>query len=366
MTREEISERIEKGLRQLTERAAPKYAEDGGEPQVRLSLSRLRSCPRQLIFSFLVGGMEGEDEEEDISRGWGVMVAGVWWEEFLAQFAFPEFKRQCHVYLMGIAGHCDFLHHSDDGKVTVLEIKTRYEIPDSPLPNHYIQLNAYLLGIRDNGYWLDDGTHVTENINKVEGFLIYLNRDNPADFGIFHFPEPDEKVRQIVEEMKKCLDEFIKSGVIPPIPKGYQPFRFPCFVETRYDVKLCPFHANCWGKPEEPSEEISPLLVEGFRRWLEYKESEENYRRFVDTLIRPLFPHVEKSLSYPVTYLGEAGMFRVIPRRGARRLNPDMLRQGIERLIGRELSDDEWENLYNEAMVEGGGTIAIEFRKIKG
>jgi hypothetical protein len=59
-------------------------------------------------------------------------------------------------------------------------------------------------------------------------------------------------------------------------------------------------------------------------------------------------------------------MFRVIPRRGARRLNPDMLRQGIGRLIGRELSDDEWETLYNEAMVEGEGTIAIEFRKIKG
>jgi hypothetical protein len=64
--------------------------------------------------------------------------------------------------------------------------------------------------------------------------------------------------------------------------------------------------------------------------------------------------------------LGEAGMFRVIPRRGARRLNPDLLRQGIERLIGRELSDDEWETLYNEATVEGEGTIAIEFRRIKG
>jgi hypothetical protein len=42
------------------------------------------------------------------------------------------------------------------------------------------------------------------------------------------------------------------------------------------------------------------------------------------------------------------------------------MRRGIEKLIGRQLSDEEWESLYNEAMVEGEGTIAIEFRKMKG
>jgi len=131
-------------------------------------------------------------------------------------------------------------------------------------------------------------------------------------------------------------------------------------------VKLCPLHINCWGKAEEASGDISPLLVEGFRRWLTYKESEENYKRFVDSLIRPLFSNLEKSLSYPVTYLNESGVFRVIRRKGQRRLDPEILRQNVERLIGRKLADDEWRKIYEEAMVEGEGSTAIEFRRLKG
>jgi len=367
MTKDEIIQRIDAGMQQLMKEASPTYeSQENEKPQIRLSLSRLKSCPRQLIFSFLVGEVFSEEESEDVGRGWGVLVAGLWWEEFLARYAFSEFKRQCGVNLMGIAGHCDFLHHSPDGKVSILEIKTRYEVPDMPLPSHYIQLNAYMLGVKDNGYWLADGTHITEPINEVEGFLIYLNRDNPADFAVYHFPQADEKIRQVVEKMKACLDDFLQNGVIPPIPKEYQPFKFPCFLESRYDIKLCPFHQNCWGKPQEASEEISPLLVEGFRRWLEYKDKEDNYRRFVDTLIRPMFTQLEKSVSYPVSYLNDVGMFRAIPRRGARRLNPDILRRGVENLLGRSLSDEEWESLYNEAMVEGERTIAIEFRRLKG
>jgi hypothetical protein len=372
MTREDLIQRLEDGLQRLLDNAAPSYDyEDAGERQICLSLSRLRSCPRQLIFSFLTSGYESEDLEEkgygEADRGWGVLAAGVWWEEFLAQYVFPDFKRQCKVSLLGIIGHCDFLKHDEtEQRVTVLEIKTRYETPDAPLQHHYVQLNAYLLGIKENGYWLSDGTHITENIQTVEGSLIYLNRDNPADFAIFHFPQPDETVRQIVEEAKRHIEDFLQNGVIPPIPKGYQPFRFPCFIETRYDVKLCPFHINCWGKAEEATGDISPLLVEGFRRWLSYKESEENYKRFVDSLIRPLFSNLEKSLSYPVTYLNESGVFRVIRRKGQRRLDPEILRQNVERLIGRKLTDDEWKKIYEEAMVEGEGSTAIEFRRLKG
>jgi len=365
MTHEEIRQRIEDGLHRLSADAAPQY-EDDGEPRIRLSLSRLRSCPRQLIFSFMTGDAGIVDDERE-DKGWGVMVAGIWWEEFLAKYVFTDFERQCRVNLMGIWGHCDFLRHTPEtGQVTVLEIKTRHEIPDIPLPNHYTQLNAYMLGIRDNGYWLRDGTHVTENINDIEGFLVYVNRDNPADFGVFHFPQADENVRQIVSKMKDYVDDFLTNDVVPPIPSDYQPFKFPCFIETRYDTRICPFHATCWRRFREGGEDISPVITEGFRRWLAYKDSEENYKRFVDYFIRPLFANLEKSAAHPVTYLNEAGIFRAVPRRGHRRLDVNILRRGIERITGRQFSEEEWKSICDEAMVEGEGSVAIEFRKVRG
>lgn len=366
---EEIEKRLQEGLLKLIERAAPRPQKESRG--VKLTISRLKSCPRQLIFDFVsevADAYEGIDEEQQpTGKGWGVLVAGIWWEEFVAQYVLQDYHRQCGVILEDVPGHCDFLRHEPDGTVKIVECKTRYELPDKPLPSHLVQIKAYVLGVLENGYQLPDGQWVKENIHKVKGCLLYLNRDNPNDHILFKVEE-DPSIKVFVREMVQYVRDFEENGVIPPIPKEFHPFKFPCFIETRYEARLCPYHHLCWRqslvRKDEKMQETQPLLQEAFRRWLEMKEKTQDYERFMDTLVRPLWKDITATISVEVEYLGEKGIFRAVPRRGPSRVDINILRRQIEKLLGREFSDDEWHEICQEATVEGKPTIALEFRRI--
>jgi len=381
MTKEELERRIQSGLEQYFLSSLRKS--DDEDRHIHLSLSKIGACPRQIIFSHLSEREKDVTEVDDdvgieLSRNWGLMLAGLWWEEFLSRQVIPEFKRQCITNLLGIVGHCDFLYHDETGKVIIIECKTRSEIPTTPLPSHEYQLGAYLLGVKENGYMTVEGEKFPpESVRDVKGFLVYICRDNPALFKVFEV-KPSERIREKLSELISQIREFEETGTVPPIPREFHPFNFPCFVETRYEVISCPFHRLCWGtKLFMGGEGISDfdslpssLLEEGFRRWLNWKESERSYRHFVDEVIKPtisrIFPSLEKSVTLRVRHVDRDGFLRIFRRNPPRRLNLELLRRMIERVTSYSFSDDMWETLLDEAKErEGEPSLVVEFTLVK-
>lgn len=339
-----------------------------------LSLSKVSMCPRFLIFSHVVGDeLVGERDR----RTTGIFTAGLWWEEFLARYAFADFERQCVTVLEGLVGHCDFLYHDrSTGEVTLLECKTVTELPTYPYPNHVVQLSAYMVGVQENGYTTQGGEYFSPaTVSSCKGYLVYIERDNPIRFEVFEV-EPLPDIKERVRMLVSVVEAFEKDGTLPPIPSGYSALSFPCFVETYHEVSLCPFHQKCWGNTLSLTKSSDPvrqklsdvMLSEAFRRWIVWKEGEKSYRHFIENVLKPLLSTdlegLERTINVSVQYLSTVGLLRVYRRRPTARLDTNLLKNLLENYLGVSIPDEDWVVLLEEAKRrEGEPAIVIEFRK---
>lgn len=128
----------------------------------------------------------------------------------------------------------------------VLELKTTKErireVGDYPKTEHLMQLGGYVGAVED-----DTG-------EEWQGFLIYIFRDNPVEVDVFPLPS------HFKGEMRLRIHETLQNytdGILPDIPEGFDPSKFPCGWFKDKELVKCPFWDRCWAEVEK--EEVQPL-----------------------------------------------------------------------------------------------------------
>ena len=238
--RDDVKNRIERIFQRTAQGDAP-----------RLRLSQLGLCPRMTVLSIQTG------ITADLTEAAGILAAGHLFENFIAEaFEGEEVYPQYEVELAGVKGHIDFYFPN---RLFLIECKTIAAARSSPefLPveHHVIQVHAYLSAL----YEMTQKAHFAA--------LVYFPRENPKLFQVFTFHYDEGWHSELVLRIE-LLKHAIETGQVPPVPKDYEPTKFPCrwFSKISRMLMQCPFYEQCWsqsGKREAERTVEAEGYVEG-------------------------------------------------------------------------------------------------------
>jgi len=261
--------------------------------------SRIEDCPRAIVLDALIGIPEEIEEipidEEKKEEEWrkGAALAGLIYEQFICPILISEgFDYQVRVETDYLSGTCDFYKYDPEtGTATIIDIKTiaRKGLSFIPQQKHVSQVMVYMDGaLNGRVYKIDPETQEVREYpraKQVEGYLIYILRENPLYFS----PRQEVKVEydpERIERLKKRsqeLREWIARGEVPPIPEGFHPFQFPCYINMYEGAFYCPHWKTCWStlmlqeEGEFPEEliEVATQYIEAdtaYHFWRERRE----------------------------------------------------------------------------------------------
>ncbi len=266
--------------------------------------SSIGGCPRKnVLLSLHPIQKDGIDElTPDQLAEVGAAVGGVILERFLEPiFKEMGFRYQVRIITDYAQGTCDFYYYNpDDESAIVLDTKTtnRSSLPYLPHQAHLDQLQVYMDGILHGEIYetirTEDGQELLgerlPNPKSVEGCLLYFLRENPLFIGtdaqeywISYDPDYAQKLRRRFQKLRECVEK----GEIPPIPSGYSPFQFPCYISSHEGIFRCPFWEMCWEGVLEKSA-APPELLQVAQEYLTVNEMHKFYgkerRRLANTL----------------------------------------------------------------------------------
>jgi len=248
--------------------------------------SRIEDCPRAIVLDALVGMSEEIEEipidEEKKEEEWrkGAALAGLIYEQIVCPILISDgFDYQVKVETDYLSGTCDFYKYDPEtGTATVIDIKTiaRKSLPFIPQQKHISQVMVYMDGaLNGRVYKVDPETQEIREYpraKQVEGYLLYILRENPLYFS----PRQEVKVEydpDRIERLKKRaheLREWISKGEIPPVPEGFHPFQFPCYINMYEGAFYCPHWKTCWSTLMlQEGDEIPEELIDVATQYIE-------------------------------------------------------------------------------------------------
>lgn len=275
--------------------------------------SKIGGCPRAVVLEHLYPTPEEDKEEVDESLlfKWGSALGGVIYERAIAPLLKSEgFLYQVRVRMDDIEGTCDFYKYdpnTEEGVVLDLKTINRATLPYIPSEAHIDQITVYMDCILHGEVWTTeivekDGVKTEvevarlPNPKKVRGCLIYLLRENPLYLkeGQECWIDYDEVRAKNIRERFKWLKESIEKGEIPPVPRGYTPFKYPCYIPSYEGVYTCPFWEKCWRETITPEDaDTSPELIDLARKYYNawfcqqlYSKEREKYSQMLNELTK--------------------------------------------------------------------------------
>lgn len=227
----------------------------------------------------------------------GAAVGGVIIEEKVAPILQKMgFKYQVRIlipYVPSGGGTCDFYYYDPNTEeAIILDLKTtnRSSLRFIPYESHVEQVLVYMDGALNGEIFEtkidENGQEVIgerlPNPKKVRGCIVYLLRENPLFSGYEaqeSWVEYDPKKVEEIKEKFARAQEYIEKKEIPPIPKNYSPYQFPCYISSFEGVFPCPFWNFCWAEEVKKSvEEYPEELLRAVRHYHHINEMYHLYK----------------------------------------------------------------------------------------
>jgi len=143
----------------------------------------------------------------------------------------------------------------------IIEIKAVKRIPDKPFEHHRIQVGIQLLACP----------------RKAIGEIHYIEWEgrkwNMKTFTIDKLK--DEEIEKIKEE-NKIVMEFWQNKQIPPIPDGFQMYKYPCFISR---IARCPHWDDCWLVEKSATEILIDDIDVYYKLYLKIKSLKESLQK---------------------------------------------------------------------------------------
>lgn len=253
-----------------------------------IRLSKTFHCPRSILFPHVRPECEPEGEFPE-----GIVELGTAWHKHLQELLGEDWLCEMEVYLkvrnLVIKGHVDAYHPQEH---LLIDFKTvaQKSLPFLPKPEHIAQVTSYALAMPSNPKPIP---YPPERI-----WIVYFFREDPScsNAKIFEFNYPDDLNGYIVDvlEFWGSIGEHLEQKILPDIPAGYDPFKFPCLWSTTYGLTVyCPFWKYCWeqySKPQIPEDKelLIEKLIDAWNEWKhkqhEVNELERVYKAYLNEL----------------------------------------------------------------------------------
>lgn len=291
-------------LRKILRGALDDILSEGSDESVRIRPSILGSCPRKVVLS-VMQNIEADDvedlggEEDNWGGiGKGALVAGKIYERALHPYFLKEgFLYQCYIVIdkdINLYGHSDFYRppQSENDEAIIVDLKTtsKKSIPFLPQKSHINQIMLYMHGALHGEIWETDanGNPIKQlkNPQKVCGAILYVIREDPYvvfDAQEYWIEYVEETAQSLINYAAK-LNEMVAHGEIPPIPKGFRAYDFPCYYASEFGEVKCAFWETCWRDALRKQGDLSTLGQHAIQEYIAYKESKERYEQIKELI----------------------------------------------------------------------------------
>lgn len=276
--------------------------------------SKIGGCPRAIVLEHISpveDEIEGDEFDSRVITKLGSALGGVIYERAIAPFLIEEgFLYQVKVKSGEIEGTCDFYKYdpeTEEGLVVDLKTINRANLPYIPNPGHVDQITVYMDCILNGEIWttktVNEGDKTVEvldkklpNPKKVRGCLIYLLRENPLHITKEQecWVDYDPLRAELLRSRFQWLKESIEKGEIPPVPKDYTPFSYPCYISTYEGIYTCPYWDECWketvsSEGDKIPDELSQLARKYYESWFNirlHKKEKDRYAQMLKELTK--------------------------------------------------------------------------------
>lgn len=193
-------------------------------------------------------------------------------------------------------GHADFVKYDDEtDTMYIIDLKTTAfsHLPFLPNDGNVMQLQLYLHGALFGEVWLtdDNGEPLAKlpRPSNAYGALFYIIRENPAyvspeqEHWFSYDPDIVEKAFALRDELEK----YIERDEVPPIPRGYSPYNFPCLLRGEARTRWCPYWKYCWQDVvNESDSEFGDIVEQLVRKKVEYENVSKEFKHLREMFLQ--------------------------------------------------------------------------------